>query len=119
MNLPANSESHRLAHWVHWNLLAGVALSGLLLIAGLTLSSARGRQMPQEPPPPLRHVVADALAGDGVAFMRLGLIVLMLTPVIRVVVLMLGWALARDYRFALVALAVLGLLSLGVLLSLG
>lgn len=119
MNLPANTESHRLAHWVHWNLLVGVALSGLLLITGLMLSSARGRQIPQGPPPPLRHVIGEAIRGNGVAFMRLGLIVLMLTPVVRVVVLMLGWALARDYRFALVALMVLGLLSLGVLLSLG
>jgi hypothetical protein len=117
MNLAASTDSHRLAHWVHWSLLAGVILSGLLLLVGLGLTPAQGRQVPQGPPPAFGDVVRDAFGGDGAAITRLGLILLMATPVARVIVLIVGWVAEREFRFALVALAVLGLLSLGVLLG--
>jgi hypothetical protein len=94
-----------------------VFFSGLLLLVGLALTPAQGRQMPEGPPPAFRDVIRNIQAGDGAAVTRLGLILLMATPVARVIVLMVGWLAEREYRFALVALAVLGLLSVGVLLG--
>ena len=70
---------------------AGVLLSGLLLVGGLFLGSA--------------------------APLRWGIILLMLTPVARVVTLTLGLALQRDWPFVLVSLWVLGVMLTGILVS--
>ncbi len=52
------------------------------------------------------------IAGDRTAILDLGLLLLMLTPVLRVTILAIGWLTARQTRFALVALTVLLLLAL-------
>ncbi len=111
------NDSHRLEHLVHWSLLLGVSLSGLLLGSGLILAIVHGHLAPQPKPPQIGEVIHDAFTGHGSALMRLGLIVLMATPVVRVAVLAVGWAFSRNYRFALVALIVLALLALGVTLG--
>ena len=71
---------------------AGVAMSGMLLVAGLVLGS----------PAPLRW----------------GIVLLMLTPVGRVVTLTVGLALRRDWPFVLVSLWVLGVMLTGIFVSL-
>ena len=53
------------------------------------------------------------------AWLDLGLLALMATPMLRVAVLALGWGLAGERRFAAVALAVLGLLGVGIALGVG
>jgi uncharacterized membrane protein len=55
----------------------------------------------------------------GPAITTLGLLVLMVTPIMRVVVLLVGWAARRDWLFAAVALVVLALLILSLLLGAG
>jgi uncharacterized membrane protein len=50
--------------------------------------------------------------------LRWGIILLMLTPVARVVTLTLGLALQRDWLFVLVSLWVLGVMLTGILVSL-
>jgi len=57
--------------------------------------------------------------GNGVAWMELGVLMLLATPVLRVIVLAIGWSLQRDGRMALVALVVLLLLAVSVVLSVG
>lgn len=109
----------RLEHWVHRSLLAGLALSGLLVASGLGLALARGQPRPVGAPPALGVVFREASGGDGTAWMELGLLMLMATPVLRVAVLALGWGLAGERRFAAVALAVLGLLALSLALGVG
>jgi uncharacterized membrane protein len=71
---------------------AGVAMSGMLLVAGLVLGSS--------------------------APLRWGIVLLMLTPVGRVVTLTLGLALQRDWPFMLVSLWVLGVMLTGIFVSL-
>lgn len=111
--------SVRLARWVHWSLLGGVALSGLLLSVGLIASSAQNRPLPPGAPTSFTLTVRLALQGNGNALIYLGLFVLMATPVVRVAVLAVGWALVRDFRFAAVSGLVLALLGLAVVLGLG
>jgi uncharacterized membrane protein len=109
----------RLERWVHWTLLRGLVVSGLLLVAGLVVALARGQPRPVGLPPSLRSVLSGAIRGEGVDLLDLGLLALISTPVARVAVLAVGWALNREGRFAAVALVVLGLLGLGFALGVG
>ena len=72
-------------------LTAGVAMSGLLLVAGLVLGSA--------------------------APLWWGVLLLILTPVVRVLVVTVGLILDHDWLFASVSLFVLGVLLSSVYVS--
>jgi uncharacterized membrane protein len=72
-------------------LSAGVLLSGATLLAGLTLRSA--------------------------ALQQAGILLLMLTPVARVVVLTVGLVHERDWLFAAVSLWILGVLGFSMLVA--
>jgi hypothetical protein len=110
-------DSKRLERWVHWSLLSGLVVGGLLMAGGLVAALALDQPRPDGPPPGLARLVGSASRGGGPALMDLGLLALMITPVLRVAVLALGWGLERSWRFLAVSLAVLGLL--GVSLALG
>lgn len=69
-------------------LTAGLAISSVLLVAGLVLGA------------------------DGP--LRWGILLLMFTPVARVAVVTVGLALERDWTFTLVSLFVLGVLLSGI-----
>ena len=115
----ANAEDQQLDRWVHRALLAGVILSGSLLAVGLAINLASGARGVPGPPSSLSALLGSAFRGDGVALIDLGLLALIGTPVVRVMVLAVGWLLRRDFRLAAVALAVLALLGLGMALGLG
>jgi uncharacterized membrane protein len=83
----------RLFPWLEAVLAAGVLVSAAVLLGGLAL----GR-------PGLLH---------------LGLVLLILTPVTRVLAVTAGFALARDWAFAALALAVLAVLATGAWIGLG
>jgi uncharacterized membrane protein len=108
-----------LARWVHWSLLAGVLISGLLLIVGLVLTLSRNEFRTESLHLHVSMFIRDALAGHGPALLNLGIIVLMLTPICRVLVLCIGWLLERQYRMALVALCVLVLLAVSLVIAVG
>jgi hypothetical protein len=112
-------DTGHLARWVHRILLTGVLAAGLLLAIGLVVVVAAGNPRPIGPPAPVQSMPARLGAGDGVAMIELGLLVLVLTPCMRVVVLAVGWGIAGDRRDAVVAAIVLGLLGLSVWLGLG
>jgi uncharacterized membrane protein len=115
--LADRGETQRLEKWVHQSLLAGLVVSGLMLVAGLALSMLHGHAGPQGRPPSAESLIRRAARGDGVAWLDLGLICLIATPVLRVVVLAVGWGLAGERRFAAVATTVLALLVLGLVLG--
>ena len=112
-------DPHRLEHWVHHSLRAGLIVSGLLLASGLVSALIRGGPRPEGAPPPLPRVLRGAFRGEGVDLLDLGLLVLIGTPVLRVAVLAVGWGLAGRWRFAAIALAVLALLGVSLELGLG
>jgi uncharacterized membrane protein len=111
------NENH-LARAVSWTLTCGLTASVVLMLLGwaFTLKTTATENHAEKGwfALPLR-----ALHGDGAALLSLGLVVLMLTPVARVLILALGWARDRDWTFSLIAFCVLALLSLSVLLGSG
>jgi uncharacterized membrane protein len=117
--MSAPKQATSLERWVRWTLLSGVALSGVLLVLGLLLAFMRHEPRPEGPPLGLGVLIRSALLGNGLSITNLALLVLMITPLLRVSVLAAGWALAGQPRFALVALVVLCLLGLGVVLGVG
>ncbi|HJT36269.1 MAG TPA: DUF1634 domain-containing protein [Pirellulales bacterium] len=111
-----NTDPHRLDHWVHRTLLVGLTVSGVLLAVGLTTMLAQGHEhAPQYESFPT--LLRDAARLRGSAVTTLGLLALMMTPILRVVVLLAGWAVERDWRFAGVALAVFVLLCVSLTLG--
>jgi uncharacterized membrane protein len=106
---------HRLAHVVSWTLLSGLSASVVLIVLGWLLSL---RQEPSEKTGN-SGLLTRALHGDATAILECGLLVLMLTPVARVLILAVGWALRRDWTFSLIAFCVLALLALSVVLGTG
>lgn len=107
----------KLAHWVHRILLSGLITSGLLLTVGLVIIFTTHEPRPAGSPEAGFELLEHAAHGSGVAILNLGLFILMLTPALRVLVLVIGWLLERDWVFASVALGVFVLL--GISLTLG
>jgi uncharacterized membrane protein len=109
----------RLSWAVHISLLSGLLISAGLLILGatriLTLHESRAEQQPAG----VVSILANAKAGDGVAILNLGLLILMLTPVLRVAVLAVGWLIDREWRFGVIAVCVFALLMTSLILGTG
>ncbi|MBI5245037.1 MAG: DUF1634 domain-containing protein [Elusimicrobia bacterium] len=78
-------------------LAAGVALSGLVIAAGLA---------------------REAMRLDAQAWLRAGIIILVSTPYLRVLQLAAMFARQREWRFAALALTVIALMGLGAALGL-
>ncbi len=115
----ADPEMRSLEHLVHWTLLLGLAISTMLLIAGLALSLGRDEHAAAGLPGGLAKLARGAISGSSEALLDLGILALICTPVLRVAVLAVGWLAWGDRRFALTALVVLALLALGMTLGLG
>ncbi len=119
MESEMKSPVDRLARAVHIALLTGLIPSGLLLAVGLIVALSSGQPRPDLPPPGIGVMIRRAFSGEGVSLVELGTVSLMLTPLLRVIVLALGWSLRRDWRFALVAFIVLTLLAISLTLGFG
>ena len=92
---------------------AGVVLLGAMVF----LSRHGGQQRPNylfhgEPSDlrSIRGIVADVFSWKGRGLIQLGLLLLIATPVARVALLLVGFAVQRDRLYVLVSLAVLVLL---------
>lgn len=64
-------------------------------------------------------VVAGLLAGDPLAIIMLGLLVLLLTPVLRIIVSIVTFSLERDWLYTAITTLVLLILIVSFLLGLG
>jgi uncharacterized membrane protein len=111
-------------------LLAGVVISMATVLLGLLLmfvhhpdylQSAADLQRLTAPgaglPNTLGDVAGGVLAGRGQAVVALGLLLLIATPILRVAVSMLGFALQRDRAFTLISAVVLLVLLISFLLG--
>jgi uncharacterized membrane protein len=95
-------------------LRAGLGVAGVLMLAGLVVRAVAGRT--DAPSLPLFGLFHGDL---GLVLSGLGVLVLALTPALRVVVLLGLWARERDLRFAGVAVAVLITLAAAVAVGRG
>jgi uncharacterized membrane protein len=105
----------RLTHVVRRTLQAGLTVAVVLMLLGGVLTIAK----PSAKSPSSGGMLSRAMQGDSSAILQLGLIVLMLTPVARVLVLAVGWLTSRDWTFSVIAFCVLALLVTSILLGTG
>ena len=113
MNVEPTPVHHVVERWVGRTLRAGVWGSGGLIVIGLFLAWLSGNQLrlPAENPKP-GEVFRDLLAGtlDPVTLIFAGLLLLMLTPFLRVLMAAIGFAVEKDRPFVIVALVVFAML---------
>lgn len=99
-------------------LRAGTGSSLLLIAAGLLAALARREPLPVEAPP-AAELLRDALAGRPDGLLSLGLVLLLLTPALRVVALAWQFARRREWEMLAVSAAVLAVLAVSVLAGRG
>ena len=104
---------HVVEHWIGGVLRLGVWASAGLMMAGLLLAwfSTGSLTPPAENPPPgevLRNLFSGSL--DPVTLIFAGLLLLMLTPFVRVLTAAVGFAVEKDKPFVVVALVVFAML---------
>jgi uncharacterized membrane protein len=104
----------RVERIVHRVLLAGVWGASLLLVAGIVIDLGEHHGLPrrlvsaERLPVELSHLHPDAL-------LTLGLVVLIATPIARVVGSTIAFLAAKDFRFALVSTVVLATMAASLL----
>jgi uncharacterized membrane protein len=103
---------------VHRLLVVGLGLSSLLMVLGLVLDVVLHRQIPATIPD-LGEMLARVLAGRPSGFLSLGLLVLLATPIVRVIGSIAAFVHERDWRYALVSSLVLLVVILSVVLGQG
>lgn len=115
---------HPVEGWIARVLWTGVVLASTVIPVGLLLAllgphPARVREVldgagPWAPAPTFHSLRQGLPRGDPVAVLQLGLLLLILTPVVRVTVTVVLFALQRDWIFATISGLVLALLTLGL-----
>ncbi|HYV96846.1 MAG TPA: DUF1634 domain-containing protein [Gemmatimonadaceae bacterium] len=104
-------------------LRAGVIMAVVLGVAGIGVHIARGgavlpnvSKFSGEPPDltSIRAIVRAAARLDGLALVQLAIVVLILTPLARVLVMFAGFARARDRLYVGISLIVLAALVYGL-----
>lgn len=110
--------THKLNEVVHHVLILGLALSTVLILVGLALDLVDHRQVPSNVPgflETLRRTAALRPSG----FLTLGLLVLVATPILRVIGSTVAFFYERDWRYAAITFFVLVVVSLSLLLGQG
>jgi uncharacterized membrane protein len=110
---PGTADPQRGARWV---LLAGVLLSVTLISVGLLLmlvTNAPHRSHVLSP----RQSFAEALRLRPTPWLDLGILVLMVTPIANVLMALITFARQRDWRYVLICLGILAVLTLSVTLG--
>jgi uncharacterized membrane protein len=128
--IPADPHVHRVEMILSVLLRAGVVVSLFVVVLGTTLSFVHHSAYRSAPPELTRLTGPDAvfphtlaavwegvLAGQGQAIVVAGLLLLIATPVLRVAVSILAFALQRDWIFVVITSLVLALLLLSFFLG--
>lgn len=104
---------HVVERWIGRILRIGVWGSAALMLLGLILAwiSSGSLRLPDENPSPA-DVFRSIFSGsfDPIMLMFAGLLLLMLTPVLRVLAAIFGFAAEKDRRFVVVSLIVFAML---------
>jgi uncharacterized membrane protein len=106
--------------WVAATLRWGSYLSAALLLVGVVWLLAEGdgdRPIQIGPPMPLERLGEELLRGNPYAVMQTGVLLLLLTPLLRLVVAAASFWVEKERRYTLVSLAVLLMILLSVFLA--
>jgi uncharacterized membrane protein len=95
----------------------GFRLGAALLALGLIVTVAQGEAL-NDRAAPFAEVIPAVLDGEGRAVVDLAIVWFMATPVVTVLVVMIGFARMRDRRYAALSLAVLAILATSITLAL-
>lgn len=107
----------RATAWIVTTLRWGSILSAALMLAGvLWLLQETDRPMQVGPPMPLPFLVGQLRGGNPYAIMQTGLLLLLLTPLLRLGAAALSFWMGRERRYALVSLTVLAVILVSVFL---
>ncbi len=109
---------HRATALIAGVLRWGSYLSATLLLAGL-IWALLALELPLQLARviPLRTLAAQLAAGNPYAVMQLGILLLLLTPLLRIVTAAVSFHAERERRYTLVALVVLTIILVSVLLA--
>jgi uncharacterized membrane protein len=110
---PAAHRMEPIERTLRWVLLAGLAVSVVLMLVGIGLSLRDGAHLPSGVVP-LGDLAAGLAKLRPAAYLSLGLIVLIGTPFVRVAGSVITFARQRDRRYVLVTGAVLVVMLLSV-----
>src|SRR5579883_3233215 len=106
---------------IGWILQAGVLLSALTMLVGIILLPSRpGGLSPERVlafPQTLSEIGAGLLAFHPQALIALGLLLLISTPVVRVAISIVSFALERDRKYVVITSVVLTILLLSIVLG--
>ncbi len=97
-------------------LLVGMVLSILCLLVGMVVLIAHPASHSSKLLP-MGAALRDALRLHASGWLSLGVLVLILTPVARVVMAIFSFARIRDWRYAVISTIVLGAMITGLLLG--
>ena len=102
-------DAHNLERWIGFSLRFGVWGSAALMASGLIITTIQHGLSPTIANPTLKELWGELLSGsvDGLAVMNAGLVLLMLTPFLRVLTALAGFISEKDARFTAVSLVVL------------
>jgi uncharacterized membrane protein len=103
---------------VHGVLIVGLAVSTFLMLVGVGLALFEQRDLPTTVPD-VGDVIGRVFALRPSGFVALGLLVLIATPILRVVGSIGAFLYERDWRFAAITSLVLGVLVVSLLLGRG
>jgi uncharacterized membrane protein len=111
-------EQKSLDHTIHGLLIVGLAISVALMLVGLFLDLILRRVIPTTIPNP-REVFSRVISIRPSGFLSLGLLVLIATPVVRVVGSFIAFVYERDWRYAGITFVVMVVVLLSILIGRG
>ena len=109
----SNDTHHATERWTSRVLRLGVWVSAILMVLGLLIGAISPLSIVVLPTnPSLGNLVERMFSGtfDPATLMFVGLVMLMFTPILRVITAVFGFAVERDWRFVTVSFIVLLLL---------
>jgi uncharacterized membrane protein len=113
-----DQEQRDLNKIVHGVLIVGLAISTALMVAGVGLALFYRRELPSAVPD-VGEVIGRVIELRPSGFLALGLLVLIATPILRVVGSIGAFLYERDWRYAAITSLVLAILLASLLLGRG
>lgn len=114
----AAQEQRDLNEIVHQMLVIGLILSTALMLVGLALDLTLGREVPTAVPD-FGDIFNRVIALRPSGFLALGLLVLIATPILRVVGSIFAFLYERDWRYTGITLLVLGIVMVSLVMGKG